>query len=560
MLRTVSVILFAAAVACGGNDNGSSGNPSDNDAQPPQHTLQALVLTPANPVVQLDLNTAGSQAFAVTGTYADGVDEDLTASATLTLSDANVGTVSGTAVQIPAFTSLTTATAVVTATASGVSGTTSLVVAAYDPASDLFAVLPYQDPSGSVVVSVTADTSIKAMDVLFLVDTSASMAGEIGNLTSGLSTVMAAARVALANIQFGVASFQDFPVDGYGQVTGDADCTTQGDEPFRLLQSISGSSDDVVAAADAWLDGESPSGCGADLPDANIEALYQAATGDGLSGPTPTSVPANHAGLGGVGFRQGALPVIVDVTNAPSHGKDETGSCSAGAFAYDDSVSQYAHSRSDAKTSLANICARVIGIAALIGSDCTPLPFLDDMATATGALVTPAAWGTDDRPASCSPSECCTGSDDAGVSTDVNGNCPLAYESNAAGTGISSSVSVALPFLLTNVTYDFVGSDAAPFNDASGTAVATATFVQAIRPVSFHAARKRSQRCAESDRYSGRILRCHARYASDVRRRTNSTIAQADAPQIFHGTVGIALDGCLNVAQQNVIVLVPAAN
>src|SRR5262245_23228982 len=76
--------LLLAIAACGpGNDkppgDGDGGiDGMSPDGPPPPHTLTAIVVTPTNPLLELDLNTPGSQAFVATGTFLDGVPEDLT--------------------------------------------------------------------------------------------------------------------------------------------------------------------------------------------------------------------------------------------------------------------------------------------------------------------------------------------------------------------------------------------------------------------------------------------------------------------------------------------------
>ena len=51
---------------------------------------------------------------------------------------------------------------------------------------------------------------------------------------------------------------------------------------------------------------------------------FQIATGTGLATPSPTSVPPNTTGIGGVGFRAGTMPVVVQITDAVSHAPGET--------------------------------------------------------------------------------------------------------------------------------------------------------------------------------------------------------------------------------------------
>ena len=71
-----------------------------------------------------------------------------------------------------------------------------------------------------------------------------------------------------------------------------------------------------------------PLGCGRDGPESGFEALYQIATGAGIAGPiggvSPVVAPFAPApdavgSLGGVGFRDGALPIVIHITDALSH-------------------------------------------------------------------------------------------------------------------------------------------------------------------------------------------------------------------------------------------------
>ena len=55
-----------------------------------------------------------------------------------------------------------------------------------------------------------------------------------------------------------------------------------------------------------------------------MEALYQLATGVGNIVAGVVNIPANRSGLGGAGFRKGALPVITMITDAVFHTKGES--------------------------------------------------------------------------------------------------------------------------------------------------------------------------------------------------------------------------------------------
>ena len=79
MLRTTATFaLLALVVACGPKKPGSDDDGDDNGSNGP-HVLSQVVVSPLNPIVQLDLNATGAQAFTLTGMYEDNTTEDLTA-------------------------------------------------------------------------------------------------------------------------------------------------------------------------------------------------------------------------------------------------------------------------------------------------------------------------------------------------------------------------------------------------------------------------------------------------------------------------------------------------
>ena len=73
-----------------------------------------------------------------------------------------------------------------------------------------------------------------------------------------------------------------------------------------------------------------------------------------------TSVPPNRDGIGGVGFREGALPLVVSITNQGSHGPPTGG---GGCSNYVGEVAGVAHSQEEAIEGLNAICARMVQIA-----------------------------------------------------------------------------------------------------------------------------------------------------------------------------------------------------
>jgi hypothetical protein len=115
-------------------------------------------------------------------------------------------------------------------------------------------------------------TEVRDVDVQFNLDTTGSMGGELDALRDSLSTtIVPAIRDALPTSEFGVSTFDDFPVNGFGD---------GGDTPFTLHQRVTSSVPRVQEAID-----EIPDHSGNDGPESGIESLYQIATGEGTSWP-----------------------------------------------------------------------------------------------------------------------------------------------------------------------------------------------------------------------------------------------------------------------------------
>ncbi|MBK9033612.1 MAG: hypothetical protein IPL61_20505 [Myxococcales bacterium] len=359
----VALFVCLAVAACGPS---SSNPPGDGDGgidsgggidAPQPHTLVGIAVTPTNPLLEVDLNVSGTtQAFVAMGQYLDGVPEDLTTQVTWAVANPAVGAMTGATLAIPPFTMATAEVSRITATLGTVVGEAQITVVAYrrsGPTQDFFFILPYQDPTGNAMRPLDFSTRIPALDVFFLMDTTGSMFGSITNLQSALSsTVVPGIRAEVADSQFGVGAYEDFPVLPFGSLHG-SDCGRGGlsspDQPFHLFQSVTADVTSVQAGVGMLRTATGPIGCGQDWPEGGIEALYQAATGDGLTGPAPTSVPANHTGVGGVAFRPDSMPVIVQISDAQHHGPGETGTCpTTGESAnYTGTVAAVAHSRAD---------------------------------------------------------------------------------------------------------------------------------------------------------------------------------------------------------------------
>ncbi len=142
-----------------------------------------------------------------------------------------------------------------------------------------------KNPGDSFTVNKTVTTPAipPRPDVVFLADSTGSMSAAIANVRTGATNIMNQVRAAQADSQFGVADYKDF------------NCNVANPYAFKLGQAITPSIGDAQAAINAW----SASG-GCDLPEAQLNALTQLATG-------PT------------GFRSGSSRIIVWFGDAPGH-------------------------------------------------------------------------------------------------------------------------------------------------------------------------------------------------------------------------------------------------
>ena len=288
------------------------------------------------------------------------------------------------------------------------------------PSPDLVFVLPYLGPSDTADLEFTV--GVRALDVHFSVDTTGSFGGEIDELQRTLlDVVLPGIRDRVADASFGVSRFEDFPVSPFGGVD---------DRPFDLLQR---QTLDDARAEEGVRRLDNPLGQGGDFPEANAEALYQIATGEGfvLNGARIVSSFRDEDGigaLGGVGFRADALPIVIQVTDAPPHQLSEYAAIPG------------AHSTTEVDTAIAEAGLRVLGIAS--GGEARP--YLRRMARATGA-VSPADGG--ECPMGVGGEPYPAGNDDL---------CPLVYDIDPEGGGLSGAIVGAVEALLDAIVFDTV--------------------------------------------------------------------------------------------------------
>ncbi len=404
-----------------------------------------------------------------------------------------------------------------------------------DPASripEFYFVLPTDDPGGEAANTLTFDTNIRVADVMISVDTTGSMGEEINNLQASLgSTIIPGVRAVIADSAFGVNEFEDFPIAPFGN----NDCGGTPDRPFRLLQQIT-TADARVQTALNRLD--MPLGCGGDLPESIFEALFQIAAGDGVTWPGG-SVPAftsdastpGAGTIGGVGFRDGALPIVIFVTDDVPHAPAE----------YEAGRITGAHSRDDVVTALTGIRARLIGVA----SRTVARAPLEDLAVATGAVTPPDARGF-----------CTTGVDGRDVrpitGSDGMPTCPLVFDARSNGSGLSATLVDAVNTLVTGIELDTVSIRV--LDDPNG--FVKATIPRSARPP----AGAPSPTVADLDGdtvFDSFVNVTPGTVVTFTVTAYNDSVAQTDVDQVFTVRLQVIGDGVTVLDEKPVIIVVP---
>ncbi len=182
-----------------------------------------------------------------------------------------------------------------------------------DPTNDgLYATLFY-DPSGSpeaerqIIAPTVAD--IPAIDVYFLIDATPSLAEEIAELQAGITTIIDDIRLLYGDARFGVGFYRAYPLP---PLSG-----SYSQSPYHHLLDLT-DDDALIETAVSTLNAVAnmnPPGS----PTAATQALYSIGSGLGLGDMVPNRGecpdPVN-ADIGFPCFRQGALHVVLNITDA----------------------------------------------------------------------------------------------------------------------------------------------------------------------------------------------------------------------------------------------------
>lgn len=300
---------------------------------------------------------------------------------------------------------------------------------------DLCFDVPYESspPAGKG----TTDVSIpmRKVDLLIAMDTTGSMVGEIANLKASALTILDEFSNRVADGAIGIVGYDDYPYDPYGT-------PELGDKAFYLLHRVMTlTSPQGRASIQNAIDAYATHG-GGDAPESGWEMVFQVAIGVG-SGTGAFAVPAfdpktappavipdgeQTGEIGGVGIREGAVPILMWITDERNHN-------SSGADLYGPIPGVVPATSQQALGVMNQLGGRIIGV---MSGENARLD-LTNAAFKTNTVVPVEAWGAAARPAGCGAGQCCTGINGSGV-TPVAGECPLVYEIAADGSGLGSSI------------------------------------------------------------------------------------------------------------------------
>ena len=531
--------------------------------------LASLIVTPNNDVLQVDLNSEATKTFMVRGSFKDGSSADFSRKVKWSVDNSAVGKFSG-----PVFHSAMSATNKVDFTKvlakvttddgrdlTSVANLTVVWLRTTGNSQDFFFTLPYEQAPQKKPLTFT--TEVQSLDVLFAVDTTGSMGGEINQLSNSLqATVIPGVKMAAAkDAWFGVGAIDDWP----NGTNGSANCGGGPDDQVWIpIQNMTSDVMKAQTGVQQLLRGSSPRGCGGDTPEGQMEGLYHVATGDAIMG-AGSNVVADHSGIGGVGFRDGALPVVVTISDASFHSKGDTSPLNCGASVqWPAATLALAHSRKQTEDALNKICAKVVGISALVGGSegCMATTDLTSFANATGAVVPPEAWDVPMRPSSCPVGKCCTGYQGAPEEPDaMTGLCPLVFKIHSDGTGIGDSVTAGIAqlarFASFDVVTDVIGQTMDEKGDTLPAGKTTADFIKSIVPLDALPPPPPPDIPAPimtADGFShvvpGSLVRFQVEAHNEIQKETTW-------PQVFHATIRVRAGGCANLDSRDVIILVP---
>lgn len=310
-------------------------------------------------------------------------------------------------------------------------------------------VLPYMGDPNPALNIVPLRTNLNQGDVAFMVDTTATMGGEIQNLRSNLVSIISKLKTSIPDLAVGIAGFDDFPTGIYGAAGVDSPFYVAGTTGY-----VSTAQADNIAAVFGLNVHD-----GGDGPESHVAAMYRALTDYFLIWDNGQMPPSGAPGgrYGSLRFRDGALPILVAVTDAPFHNGKRANNPMALHDTYTfNGVPPYPTPTIDQLvTAMKNKGGRFIGISSSDGVRTGGDPYEDMayLADQTGSYVPPSAFGG---------ALCGTGMNGGFINPDgpmtveaPGGTCRLIFDISTAGNGLNDvTLDNAVKALLKSIKLD----------------------------------------------------------------------------------------------------------
>ena len=249
-------------------------------------------------------------------------------------------------------------------------------------------VLPFEEEAE---FTVDVQSEVRKLDIAFLLDTTSSMTEEAAAMALEFSAIVDDISTTIDDAAYGFATFDDYAMEPLGY-------SAYGDKPFALRHQMTQTESSVQSVLN-----NIQIHAGGDGTESGMEALYQGLLGmgydqnaDGTYDDTTDVLPfiasssdafGGTAGesydssvtdgglLGGYGFREGSLPVVIYATDAPLR-DPSAGHTSPNGAPLDAGFN-------DVVDAVSVMGARLIGVATQSSS---PVAQMQSLATATGSL------------------------------------------------------------------------------------------------------------------------------------------------------------------------------
>lgn len=329
--------------------------------------------------------------------------------------------------------------------------------------------------------------AVSKLDVVINLDVTGSMQNEITNVTQKLeTTIIPGVQERVSDWAFAISAFADFPVSNangtarYGAAV-DREPFTK-DNPWQLLSKITSSKNALNDAVKNFRLTD-----GYDYPESGYESLYQIAMADQMTNETQTAyyegkdltsptagklvrmpiITNDDAHWGGVSFRNGTLPVVVHITDAPSHGSStaKTVAATLQEYIYDANYILNAHTDADVHKAYQEHGIRLLTVYRRSATEAkenkdkegitagAQHPVLRNSSLETSALVPACAFKKDASNWKCGENKCCTVTTAEGSVDPIDNQCILSY-GLTSGTALSDTVVDGIDALVKYGTYE----------------------------------------------------------------------------------------------------------